>query len=122
MSPAHRRRIAAHCIAASWQRLRLQRPGLLPAGAGPELLVDWLQAAAPAAQTDAAALLRSLGAGPWWMDAQQPRERHVLTLQRGGAWVLHLRSTPRWHVLRIERPGRTAAALTRRLAAMSSQG
>jgi len=122
MSPDHRQRIASHCIAASWQRLRLQRPGLLPGGAGPASLVDWLEAASPLAQADAAALLRSLGAGPWWMDAQQPPQRDVLTLGCGGAWVLHLRAVPRWHVVRIERPARAAAALARRLAAMRSQG
>lgn|SRR5690606_24409649 len=114
-----RQRIARHCVAASWQRLRLQRPGLIPGAGGPELVVDWLSAAEPRAHADAATLLRSLCAGPWWMATQQPAHPHVLTLYRDGAWMLFLRPVPTWHVQRIERPQRTAAALARRIAAMT---
>lgn len=120
MAAHHRQRIAAHCLAASWQRLLAQRPGLQPRGGGPELVVDWLEAAAPAARAEAALLLRRLSAGPWWMEPQQPSQRHVLTLQRDGVWMLFLRPQPVWHVWRIERPQRAAADLARRLAAMSS--
>ena len=119
MSPNHRQRIAGHCTAASWQRLRLQRPGLIASASGPETVVDWLESAAPPAHADAATLLRSLSAGPWWMEPQQPSQRHVLTLHCGGVWMLFLRPFPTWHVLRIERPQRAAAALARCLAAMS---
>lgn len=117
-----RHRIAGHCARASWERLRLQRPGLVASGAGPEVIADWLEAASPAARTDAAALLRSLAAGPWWLDGQQPGPRHVVTLHRNGPWVLRLRAAPAWQVQRIERPARMAAALAQRLTAMNGRG
>ena len=118
MSPNHRQRIAGHSTAASWRRLRSRRPAQTGGAGAPETVVDWLESAAPPAHADAATLLRSLSAGPWWMEPQQPSQRRVLTLHCGGVWMLFLRPFPTWHVLRIERPQRAAAALARRLAAM----
>jgi len=108
MTPSLRDHIAERCLSASWARFAARQSALCAqAASAPQDLIDWLDAAAPQAQAQAAALLQRMAVQPWRVDAAGAMRCTVSV--GAGRWALHLREQPQPHVHDIQRVERTPA-------------
>ncbi len=113
VSEQQRQAISDHCLPSSWQMLsawRLRNLGSL--NDGPEVMVDWLSKADPAAQAMVNQMLRFLGDRLWRIELSPTRTaeganpkglRAVDVVCGGLRWTLWLQPRPTLHLVRISR-------------------
>jgi hypothetical protein len=113
LSEQQRQAISDHCLPTSWQMLsawRLRNLGSL--NDGPDVLVDWLSNADPAAHALVQEMLRFLGDRLWRIELHPAQAaasanpaglRAVDVLCGGLRWTLWLQPRPTLHLVRISR-------------------
>jgi hypothetical protein len=113
MTPDQRQRIGANCRLHGWQQLRpLLMQMHVPAGASPQVIVQWLEDAPAQLRSTALRLLKAMEHKAWRVEALQgpfhdPRLGfHVITGNQ--VWWLRFDMRPQVRVSGIESVVRTA--------------
>jgi hypothetical protein len=107
-SPRDIHGLAANCRPDSWQRLASRLACMhVPARSGPEVLVNWLQAATGPARVDAQRVLRAMERHPWRVASLTGPYRRAARLgfrvvAGDRAWWLQFEPAPRLRIVRIE--------------------
>lgn len=108
-------RLAAGCRIDSWQRLAPRLTGMhVPAGSGPEVLVQWLQQATGPVRPDAQRVLRAMERLPWRVEALTGPYRSATKLgfrvtAGTQSWWLQFEPAPSLRIVRIESMAAAAA-------------
>ena len=109
MTPTDRSRLAAGCRPDTWQRLAPRLAAMhVPAGDGPEVLVQWLEQAGGRVRSDAQRVLRAMERHTWRVQALTGPYNAATKLgfrvtAGAQAWWLQFEPAPRLRIVRIER-------------------